>query len=328
MSYGLNISFHYYRKMKKGQLIKKAHNIVGSIGRNPNFMDEFLKNNEFFIPSLRYMMATDDEKYRLGGELDRFWFDACLQMQVLVWPQYHLIGIIGQWPCVNERVFKPVYFQNSCDQNYGVDTWQHICPMFDQVVKQWTSASFEQLQMKDPNIDESDWKNQQEGLRYERETMIYREIFHKLDLKHFLYPQKTHQPQFTSLIFQIPHTFQDEIKLRAFVKKNAAEDFREKHKDFRVISSDKQKVHVLRMYYKYQQSAPTEKDFFAAVAVVTKSNTPESIDALREQLNNLDASMNGLYCEREQKKETMPQKTSGTLLGRIKKAFRCLMGEL
>lgn len=57
-------------------------------------------------------------------------------------------------------------------------------------------------------------------------------------------------------------------------------------------------------------------------------NTPESIDALREQLNNLDASMNGLYCEREQKKATMPQKTSGTLLGRIKKAFRCLMGEL
>ena len=56
--------------------------------------------------------------------------------------------------------------------------------------------------------------------------------------------------------------------------------------------------------------------------IIKKFSTPESIRELNDQLNNLDASMNGLYRQRERKSASKKG-----FFDRVRTAFKVLKGE-
>ena len=214
MSYGIDLMFRYY---PGGQLFERAYDSIRRVSSDPHFVDDFLRDNKWYIPSLRFCLA-DDKRDSIAALLDRYWLQNCLQVEAIIWPEYKLVGIVGRWDGFEKLGYKGVYFQNSCDQDYDFEDWQDICPMFTETVMKWQKADVKELRGLHPDFEDEDWLCTPDGMEYYRREAVYKEIFAKLRIEDFMYGNKNKPQSFKLSCDRISDDYRTEVKLKKIVR--------------------------------------------------------------------------------------------------------------
>lgn len=114
---------------------------------------------------------------------------AAFQVHCTYWPELNLLGLTTKnWP---EDVFgsfsftKPIQFQDSTDQNYPLETWDDQICVFREVKERVAGMTGPDI-LSAMGWDDGDlWEGPDIG--YAQKSLVYKEIFKKLDLSNWLH---------------------------------------------------------------------------------------------------------------------------------------------
>lgn len=115
---------------------------------------------------------------------------AAFQVHCTYWPELNLLGLTTKnWP---EDVFggfsftKPIQFQNSTDQNYPLETWDDRVPVFKEVKERVAGMSGADI-LSAMGWDDDDLWDSAPKIDYTLKSLVYKEVFKKLDLNNWLH---------------------------------------------------------------------------------------------------------------------------------------------
>ena len=141
---------------------------------------EVVHNERYYIPSIR------SEKD--NSSTDRFWLNEIFTLKFVYWEKHKLLGMSGfDFSKEVEDLFDcHVHFQNSCDQNYEFDTWNHKINLFREYKVRYVSMPVEEIQTR---LDDDDYTKEelQEMADYYRRSLFYSFIYEELHLNNWLW---------------------------------------------------------------------------------------------------------------------------------------------
>ena len=143
---------------------------------------EVLNNERYYIPSVR-----DDSDQRSA---DRFWLNEVFTLGFVYWDKHKLLGLSGyNYPKEVTDLFDcHVTFQNSCDQDYDFDTWDHKINLFREYKVRYQSMPENELKFHLGSDYEDEDLNEREGmLDYYRRSLFYSFIYDELHLNNWLW---------------------------------------------------------------------------------------------------------------------------------------------
>lgn len=185
MSYGFDMSFTSANTL--GDAMVKANEFVSAISK-PAVIKDMLEKEKYYIPSLRFF--SDDEFSVTDREraqaLDDAWLQRFLSVRFVYWPAAKLLGLVGaMW--TNQKAFFPdsVYFQNSCDQDYDLDSWP-VLPFFDEIVKRHRNVTAQEL-LRNGRWNDYTLEELNKDLDYYARTDTYAQIYSMLGLDDWLW---------------------------------------------------------------------------------------------------------------------------------------------
>ena len=115
---------------------------------------------------------------------------AAFQFHSAYWPEQNLLGLTTKnWP---EDVFdgfsftKPIQFQDSTDQNYPLETWDDRVPVFKEVKERVARMSGADI-LSAMGWDDDDLWGSTPKINYALKSLVYKEVFKKLDLNNWLH---------------------------------------------------------------------------------------------------------------------------------------------
>lgn len=121
--------------------------------------------------NIRYFHGDAKDTISLEG-----WLQGLLAVRLIYWPEYKLAAIVGDaYPeaCMSEFGLWPHEFQNSCDQDYDLDSWPKDILFF-----QKKRATVEGMAFVDSEAGDA---------AYKQGCTLYEEVFKSLDLDAWLY---------------------------------------------------------------------------------------------------------------------------------------------
>jgi hypothetical protein len=185
MSYGFDISFMSADTLEEA--MASANDFVSYVAKSGN-IKQMLEDEKYFIPSLRYfcgdVFSAEDREY--AQALDDGWLQRFLSLRFVYWPAAKLLGLVGAtWP--NRKAFfaESVYFQNSTDQDYELDSWPKL-PFFDEIVKDHRNMTVQNLQRK-PRWCDYTLEELGQDLDYYVRSDAYDQIYSQLSLDDWLW---------------------------------------------------------------------------------------------------------------------------------------------
>ena len=115
---------------------------------------------------------------------------AAFQVHCTYWPELNLLGLTTKnWP---EDVFggfsftEPIQFQNSTDQDYPLETWDDRVPAFKEIKERVSGMSGTEI-LSAMGWDDGDLWGSTPKIDYALKSLVYKEIFRKLDLNNWLH---------------------------------------------------------------------------------------------------------------------------------------------
>lgn len=127
-------------------------------------------------------ISAKEQVQQYNTETMMTWLRRVLTLRLLYWKQFNLLGYCGDGTFEN---FHEVTFQNSCDRDYGYDTYPSSIPFFKNKIEEITKLSDNEL-LKTMNVGPGEAKRKQDKL-YLRRICLYDTIYNSLGFKHFLY---------------------------------------------------------------------------------------------------------------------------------------------
>ena len=179
MSYNFTMSFLHAEN--KAEAYTAADRLAKAI-LEPNVATAILKSNLFSF----LFQANQIIKKQIAGPTAyhlESWLVSSFMVRCTYWPEHRLLGISGDWPkqCLG-LTGKPVFFQNSTDQDYELELWPEL-PFFQERIKIAQSISDEEV-AKSMDVETSDMDGHP---AYYRLSSLYQRIFDDLDLNDWLY---------------------------------------------------------------------------------------------------------------------------------------------
>lgn len=130
MSYSFDMCFWSARTL--ADALKKAQAVVAAMS-DKAIMEKIIEDNLYFVPSLRNHVKP--ENWRMAMQADENWLYRLFNYRFVYWKEQRLLGMVGVLPEAGPKAMGCVYFQNSCDQNYSLDTWPAKIPFFKERVE-------------------------------------------------------------------------------------------------------------------------------------------------------------------------------------------------
>lgn len=208
MSYGFGMLFKANLK-SLGDAMTFAHEFVQR-NKTPENIKNTLKDNSFFIPSLRYGSLDDPDyikgKFRI---MDQYWMDRLFTYDFVYWPEYQLLSLVGEEYPNKDMFDRFVYFQNSGGRDYDFEEWNGI-PIAQKIAKKYAlltrkgiclemlpekqqkrgSRFCDQIRLlfcRPKTIDLDDFDTAQDRIEYENKVSAYDEIYETLKLDTWLW---------------------------------------------------------------------------------------------------------------------------------------------
>lgn len=183
MSYSFEMSFRQCESFDEAMRV--AIRFTKSCKDN---YEEMLNLHKYYIPSHR------SDKY--DKEHDNYWLYDLFNIQFVWWQEWNLLAVIGTvYPKESMQQFPfTVYFQNSTDQDYDFDNWSDKITVFQKTKAAILQKSLEEIYQKYVIEKERDWIELEElnqNPEYYQKSLLYDEIFEKLDLNSWLYGRES-----------------------------------------------------------------------------------------------------------------------------------------
>lgn len=190
MSYGFNMFF------KQVSSKEEAHNLaVKTADLLYENMVEFIKNNKFYIPSIKYSVFHPEqakETKRYLEEIDKYWLCKLFSSNFVYWEKEKLLGFLGEnYPKPVEELYDvEVYFQNSCDQDYNYKDWGNKINIFNKIIAEIKNITDAEELAKinfSYGYNETYIKEIEEDIEYYQKSGVYTQIFETLHLEEWLW---------------------------------------------------------------------------------------------------------------------------------------------
>lgn len=195
MSYYFDMGFAEAKSI--GDAMEMAQRFVGRMTKV--YVCELIERNIIYVPSLRLSTSFKDKS--AANIVDTYWLYSLLNFQFVFWPEYHLLGMVGDDPRAKEAGFEMVAFQNSTDQNYELGEWPKTIPFFQARVNQTALLLKEQpdvilkhLAQQGFDLDDCGFDDLETGAEYLVLTSLYKQIFRDLELDAWLYGREPDTP--------------------------------------------------------------------------------------------------------------------------------------
>lgn len=195
MSYAFDMGFKSAENL--GAAMEIAQQLVDTISKAD--VRNFIERNIIYIPSLRHHNAFSDS--RAANIVDTYWLYSLLNFRFVYWPEYQILGLVGNVPKAKEAGFEMVMFQNSTDQDYGLDEWPENTPFFQarvnttaQLLKEKPDTILNYLTERGVDLDDTGFDDLEEGAEYLVLTNLYDQIFSDLELDAWLYGRDPDTP--------------------------------------------------------------------------------------------------------------------------------------
>lgn len=182
MSYGFEM---YFKQVKsKEEAFDFAMSIMKNIFENA---EERIKNARFYIPSYPEMKEN--------RTTDEYWLYSVFTESFTYWEKENLLGMFGvTLPKSTIKMFDAsVYFQDSTDQDYDLETWDDNILYFKKIIDTVSGMSKDDLLNvimerwgydKENEVELLEMKeNIEKDPEYYRNSAIYSIIFDELDLE-------------------------------------------------------------------------------------------------------------------------------------------------
>lgn len=186
MSYSIPMTF--LSAENKADAMLKADDFVKKLVE-PGPSAEYIKTNLIYFKRILGPGGKDELDTQIAKHLDA-WLNKLFTVRCTFWPQHKLLGITGMnWPeeCL-ELAQGKVYFQNSTDQNYEYSVWPAEIPFYqDCIMEIRTLSDLEIIRRRISDDGEIPEEDMPDAIEYARRTLLYRSIYDKLDLEHWLY---------------------------------------------------------------------------------------------------------------------------------------------
>lgn len=155
--------------------------------------DELIKENIYYIPSIRLNISEDMEKdYRVNWrEADRNWLYKLFSVNIIYWEKYELLGIVGEIPKGIKETLTTIDFQNSSDQDYDYDYW-HGVHFFEDVLEKLEHADINTIfsYLNKNGNDRYDITDIEENPDYYGKLAVYDTIYNALDIHKWLWTKE------------------------------------------------------------------------------------------------------------------------------------------
>jgi hypothetical protein len=185
MSYGFEMGFCSASSFPKA--LEKAQKVVQILGEF-NSATKYIEENLIYSPVRRGpSFSKEDADYRKTKLYARLatdnWVRSMLAFRFVYFEDLKLLGMLWdhRYPKELKKIFKTVYFQNSCDQDYERDDWNKIKPfveIYDECMKLDASTFCDEF---------TTLEDVEKSLDYYRRTAAYDKIFEVLNLDKWLY---------------------------------------------------------------------------------------------------------------------------------------------
>ena len=191
MSNAFTLNFRHCRSLGDAMLVatKTADAVYAGL-------KDLLEENRYYIPSIRFdFNDMSDQEKRVRNDA---WLESLMKMNFIWWPQYKLLAFSGDgWPKAALSLYKrKVFFQNSCDQDYGFSEWKDLRAPFKEIVQTCHEGTLEDvakmMNMGRPYPWEFEIEDgeDEEALAYYRRSAAYNGIYETLHLDQWLYGQE------------------------------------------------------------------------------------------------------------------------------------------
>lgn len=199
MSYGFDMCFWSARTLSAA--LKKAQEVVAAMSKKA-IMGKTIEDNLYYAPSLRN--RVNPENWNMAMQADETWLYRLFNYHFVFWKEQRLLGMVGVLPENGPKATGCVYFQNSCDQDYSLDTWPVKIPFFkDRVEKIRGIMALEPKEcLKALNtaglIDHDVWQEivdddgfNSETAEYNALSALYQDIYNTLHLDAWLWGKES-----------------------------------------------------------------------------------------------------------------------------------------
>lgn len=192
MSYGFDLLFVNKKFPTEGDAMKYCHDLAKKVAFDNNLAMEQLRLFPLTI-SNRLRMAGlhwNDKsgiKEALRSETARLGLQSAINeifgQRFIYWPKYGLLAMVGSYLAESLKYdMYPVYFQNSCDQDYKYEEWPTDIDFFQRELCDVLAMTSKQVCSESPYEDVD--------IEYKRRSLLYSRIFEKLSLDKWLYHAK------------------------------------------------------------------------------------------------------------------------------------------
>lgn len=177
MSYSFGMTF--FEAKNKLEAYEKATEFVTALISMKTAM-EYVRQNAIYFQRLLFKDEIRDIDCQIARLLGP-WLSQLFTIRCTYWPQYNLLGIIGdEWPeTCKSLAAGSVYFQNGTDQDYEYECWPTAIPFFKErvdAVKRMTDDEVRQI--SELNCDD---------IEYVRRSLVYQTIAKDLTLDDWIY---------------------------------------------------------------------------------------------------------------------------------------------
>ena len=177
MSYSFGMTF--FEAKNKLEAYEKATEFVTALISMKTAM-EYVRQNAIYFQRLLFQDEIRDIDCQIARLLGP-WLSQLFTIRCTYWPQYNLLGIIGdEWPeTCKSLAAGSVYFQNGTDQDYEYECWPTAIPFFKErvdAVKRMTDDEVRQI--SELNCDD---------IEYVRRSLVYQTIAKDLTLDDWIY---------------------------------------------------------------------------------------------------------------------------------------------
>lgn len=224
MSYSFDMCFWSARTL--ADALKKAQAVVAAMS-DKAIMEKIIEDNLYFVPSLRNHVKP--ENWRMAMQADENWLYRLFNYRFVYWKEQRLLGMVGVLPEAGPKAMGCVYFQNSCDQDYSLDTWPVKIPFFKNRVEKIRSimalepkACLEALNAAGL-MDKDVWQEivdddgfNSETAEYHALSALYQDIYETLHLNAWLWGKES--DAFQRFSFNAIQTIEQMYDLKQYLR--------------------------------------------------------------------------------------------------------------
>lgn len=184
----------FFKEIQQADVLSFVNQVCNEL---TNSSKEYIEQNVFYIPSLRY--KSEDKR------INNYWLHSLFEMSFVYWPKEQLLGLCGyNYPSNVKDLFSSfVYFQNHTDCDYDFSQWPQY-PVFQKHVYDCIGMDKSSVIKKYMGLNNYNQKEAEEFYSedpaYFRRSLVYDSVYKELALDDWLWGKDN--PSFIRLTVQ------------------------------------------------------------------------------------------------------------------------------